>query len=105
MIKMISIFSLPEGTDPDGFWKYWNEIHAIDIKNLPGLRKYIIHRVKRKLAGGDKFWGLVETWWNSEEEMRNAFATPEGERAAHDFWSRVTERSSVLVDENEIAFE
>ncbi|RJR16939.1 MAG: EthD family reductase [Desulfobacteraceae bacterium] len=102
MIKMISIFSLPEGTDPEGFWKYWNEVHVPDIKKLNGLKKYAIHRVKKKLAGDEKFWGLVETWWNSEEDMRKAFGTPEGQSAAGDFWPRVTGRSSVLVEENVI---
>ncbi len=102
MIKMISIFSLPEDTDLEGFWKYWNEIHVPEIKKLKGIRKYIIHRVKKRLAGEEIFWGLVETWWNSEEEMRKAFGSPEGQKAAGDFWSRVIGRSSVLVEENEI---
>jgi uncharacterized protein (TIGR02118 family) len=102
MIKMVSIFSLPDGTNADEFWKYWREAHVPDIKKLPGLRKYIIHRVTCKLAGGEKFWGLVETWWDSEEDMRHAFATPEGKYAADDFWPRVTGRFSAIVEEKEI---
>lgn len=102
MIKMMSVFSLPEKTNGDMFWKYWREVHVRDIEKLPGLRKYIINRVASKLAGEEKFWGLVETWWDTEEAMRRAFATPEGKYAADDFWPRVTGRFSVLVEEEEI---
>jgi len=104
MIKMVSIFSLRSGVDPDEFWKYWNEIHVPDIKRLkPGLKKYSINRVDQKLAGADKYWGLVETWWENEDEMRLAFGSPEGKRVADDFWTRVTGRFSVIVEEVEIA--
>ena len=102
MIKMVSVFSLPEKTKADMFWKYWREVHVPDIKKLPGLRKYIINRVVSKVAGEEQFWGLVETWWDKEEDMRHAFATPEGKYAGDDFWSRVTGRFSVLVEEKEI---
>ena len=54
------------------------------------------------MAGEEQFWGMVETWWDGEEDMRHAFATPEGKYAADDFWPRVTGRFSVLVEEKEI---
>ena len=104
MIKMVSIFSLPSGVDPDEFWKYWKEIHVPDFKSLkPSLKKYIINRVDQKLAGADKFWGLVETWWENEDDVRLTFGSPEGKKVADDFWTRVIGRCSVIVEEEEIA--
>jgi uncharacterized protein (TIGR02118 family) len=103
MIKMVSIFTLPKGADPDGFWKYWKEIHVPDVKELrPSLKKYTINRIDHKIVGEDKFWGLIETWWESEDDMRLAFSSLEGKEVANDFWSRVTGRYSVIVEEEEI---
>ena len=103
MIKMVSIFSLPEGADPDEFWKYWKEIHVPDVKRLkPGLKKYTINRIDQQIAGEDKMWGLVETWWESKDDMRRAFGSDEGKRVAEDFWNRVTGRCSVMMEEKEI---
>lgn len=102
MIKRVSVCSLPEGTNIDEFWKYWREVHVPDFKKVPGLRKYIINRVVSKLAGEEKFWGLAETWWDSEEDMRHAFASPEGKYAFEDFWPRVTGGFSAIMEEKEI---
>ena len=58
------------------FWKYWKEIHVPDVKELrPSLKKYTINRIDHKIVGEDKFWGLVETWWESEDDMRLAFSS------------------------------
>ena len=38
MVKMVSIYSLPEGVDPDEFWRYHTEDHASDIKRAAGTR-------------------------------------------------------------------
>jgi len=104
MIKMVSIFTLPKGVDPDEFWKYWKEVHVPDVKGLrPSLKKYTINRIDHKIAGEDKFWGMVATWWASEDDIRLAFDSPEGKKVANDFWPRVAGRYSVIVEEEEIA--
>jgi len=101
---MVSIFSLPYEIDPDEFWKYWKEIHVPDVKRLnPGPRKYTINRFDHKVGGEEKIWGLVETWWKSENDMRRTFGSSEGKKVANDFWSRITGRCSVMMEEKEIA--
>jgi uncharacterized protein (TIGR02118 family) len=74
MIKRICVYSLPEGTDPDEFWKYHKDVHGPFIKKLAGdaLQGYRINRVTRSLEGKQQFFGLVEMWWESEEAMNKA---------------------------------
>jgi len=102
MIKRVSIVTLPQTTDPDAFWRYWLEVHADDVKKLPGLRKYVISRAVSQPIGEIKFWGMVETWWDSEEDFQRAFSTLEGKKAADDFWPRVANRGSVFMEEHEV---
>ena len=68
MIKRVMIFKLKPGTDPDEFWKHWQEVHAAQYKKMPHLQKYVLNRVTEATKGEPAFWGLVETWWNSKEE-------------------------------------
>lgn len=103
MIKMVSIFLLPDEVNSDEFWKYWKEKHVPDVKSLkPGLKKYTINRVKKALSGENRFWGLIETWWENEDDMRLTFGSLEGKEVADDFWHRVVGRCSVIVEEEVI---
>ncbi len=89
MIKRVVSFSLPEGTDPDEFWKYWQEVHVPEVKRFPGLKRYAINRVSKVIAGESKFWGVAESWWESEEAMYQAFNSPAGKSCQQDIMSRV----------------
>ena len=111
MLKIIATYSLPEEASSDEFWRYQAEVHAADFKKAagPGLKRYVVNRVTKVLSGEPKLWGLVETWWESEEAMNEAFRnvevlrTSEGKTIADDFWSRVVGGFVAQVDENEIA--
>ena len=99
MIKRVVMFSLPEGTDPDQFWKYWQEVHVADVLKLPGLRRYVINRVANVVTGEARFWGFAETWWDSEEAMYQAFDSPPGKACIKDFFSRVVGLFATIVEE------
>ena len=110
MIKVVAMYSLPDGTDPDEMWKYHTEVHASDIKRVygPRLKKYVINRVSKVLAGEPRFFALMETWFESEEALAEAdenyktLRTYEGKTIAEDFNSRVTQRFRAVVEEKEI---
>jgi len=99
VVKRMVSFSLPEGTDPDELWKYWHEVHVPGIMQLPGLKKYVINRVSSVVAGEARFWGVAETWWESEEAMHQAFTRPDGKSCQDDFMSRVTGVFVAIVEE------
>lgn len=81
MIKRMSIYSLPEGTDLDKFWNYHKNVHAVDALRVfgPALKKYVInrvvssHAVSPELEKQPKFFDIVETWWENQEEMEQAY--------------------------------
>ena len=112
MIKTISVYSLPKGTDPDEFWKYHTEVHGADVRKAagPGLKKFVINRVTQVLRGEPKFFGVIEMWWESREAMDGyparaaAFKTATGKSPLEDFRPRVTESFGAIVEEKEIPF-
>jgi uncharacterized protein (TIGR02118 family) len=103
MLKRITVFSLAEGTNSDEYWKYHTAAHASDVlKALPRPSKYVINRVTRVVSGEPKFWGFVETWWDSEEAMNQAMNTPELKQANADWLPRVSGCFTALVEEKVI---
>ena len=52
MVKRFVVYSLPDGTDPDEFWKYHTEEHSEDFKKNVGtkLRKYVMNRVTAQVG-------------------------------------------------------
>ena len=101
MVKRVYICSLAEGTDPDEFWKHWIGVHAAELKNEPHIKKYVIHRVTKVAKGEPKFWGLLEMWFDSEEDYHRhrifADKISDGYFASH-----VTDRFAAWVEEKVI---
>jgi hypothetical protein len=110
MVKRVSVFSLLQGTNADEFWKWHTEVHASDFKRVAGsrLKKYVISRVTNVVLGEPEFWGMVETWYESEEIMNEVYKdtepikTPEGKTFLDDWWSRVTGGFVATMYEKEI---
>lgn len=77
MVRMISIFSLKPGIDPDEAYKLWREKHTQWAKELflPELRKYTIHRVietfgdVEALGKGQPF-GMAQFYFDDLESAR-----------------------------------
>ena len=96
MIKLTFCLHRLEGLSPEEFRRYWFENHAPLVrKNAPalGMRRYVqLHshdldspfnqglRASRGASPG--FDGVAEIWWDSEEQMAAAVATPEGRAAS-----------------------
>ena len=107
MAKRVFIFSLPEGTESDEFWETY-KAHATDVMRQTvgcGLQKYTINRVTGIVKGAPLFWGMSETWWESEEAAEKAFEgmkttmLPNGKTFSADFWRQICNGFSVEVEE------
>jgi uncharacterized protein (TIGR02118 family) len=71
MFKTITVISLRPGVDPEEFFKYHTEVHSLDaIKAACGkIKRYVINRLVQMMGGKEqKFYGLVEMWWDSKED-------------------------------------
>ena len=107
MIKRFSVYSLPETTNGDEFWKYHTEVHAKDVMDAVGaLRKrYVVNRVNEVIAGETKVFAFIETCWDSKEKLKKDLEIlstkklPSGKTIGEDFMSRVAEFYSVSVEE------
>jgi hypothetical protein len=107
MIKRLGVYSLPEDTDGDEFWRYHTQEHAQQAKQAFGdyLKRYTINRIRRLIAGEGDWFGLVETWWDSQADVDRGFANlnttmlPNGLSISDDFGSRVDRYTSFEVDE------
>lgn len=112
MIKIVGVYSLPEGTDHDEFWKYHTEAHAVDWRKIAGpeLKKYVINRSTIVHRGEPLFYGMVESWWENKQAFDNCIQkalstiTSSGNNILHDFSSRVTNGFVTYVEEKQIPF-
>ncbi len=80
MIKMVFLVHRRSDLDSESFRKYWREIHAQIARKIPGLRKYIQHHALPSPDGSPPAYdGIAEIWWDDQEAMEKAFASPEGQ--------------------------
>jgi hypothetical protein len=87
MVKLVSIFSLKPGTDPDEANQAWHDQHASWIKDkiLPEAKKYTTNRVVHKYApaGGTvaefDIYGYEMSWF---EDLAAALKAAERWRSA-----------------------
>ncbi len=103
MVKRILIFKLKPGTDPEEFWDHWEKVHAAEFRKRPELKKYVINRVSKVTKGEPAFWGLVETWWDSEESHAESEQSPLG-KSFHDpyFAAHITDGFGAWLEEKQL---
>jgi len=108
MIKRVAVCSLKEGTDPDDFWEYHKKVHAVDAMNVAGprLKRYVINRVTKVIRGEPVFFDLIESWWETEEDMHQAWDVDsweaekaDGQSVQDDFWSQTAGGFTAVVEE------
>jgi uncharacterized protein (TIGR02118 family) len=95
MVKLVFVARRRSDLSNDQFRQYWLERHAPLVRSLQEtlrIRKYVqSHTLATDLNAGfaqargmaveEPADGVAEAWWDSIEDMRDAFSGPEGERA------------------------
>ena len=51
---------------------------------LPGLRRYILSRNAAAVRGSEAFYLIAEREWDSMDDLRTAFGSPQGQATAAD---------------------
>src|SRR5207244_266399 len=77
VIKVIGTAYRRDDFSPEEFMRYWNEVHASISARAPGLRGYVVSEVVRKLRGELESEAFVEQWFDDEEALERAAASPE----------------------------
>jgi uncharacterized protein (TIGR02118 family) len=77
----VVVYATP--SDPEAFDRHYREVHLPLAKALPGLRRYALARRPQTVRGSDCY--LVATLdWDSMDELRAAFSSPEGRATSAD---------------------
>jgi uncharacterized protein (TIGR02118 family) len=103
MVKLMYVITPKPGMSRDEFRRYWLEIHAPIVREIPHLERYVINVFRpRSGTAAPAIGGVAEQWFASADAMRAAFGTVAAERARADIanFAEVTQIVSGLVDEH-----
>jgi uncharacterized protein (TIGR02118 family) len=79
--RFLAVYEAP--ADPEAFDRHYREVHIPLIRHLPGLRRYTVGRDAAALHGAP-YYLITELEWDTMDELRAAFASPEGRATAAD---------------------
>lgn len=70
-------------TDPEAFERHYREVHIPLARKIPGLRSYAISDNQTPVRG-EPYFRIAELRWDTMDDLRAAFASPEGRAVADD---------------------
>ncbi|MBM3595637.1 MAG: EthD family reductase [Planctomycetes bacterium] len=76
--KRLGILRRKDGITHEEFVNHWLKMHAALCVKLPGLRRYSVNLVDRKRFPHFDYDGFSELWFDSEQDLVAALASPEG---------------------------
>ena len=79
--RFLALYETP--ADPEAFDRHYREIHIPLGRRLPGLRRYTVSRDVTAVRGAP-YYLVAELDWDTMDELRAAFASPEGRATAAD---------------------
>lgn len=71
-------------TDPEAFDRHYQEVHIPLGRQMPKLRRYTLGRGVTAVRGGRSYYCVAELEWDSMDDLRAAFASPQGRATADD---------------------
>ena len=78
MYKVVGLLKRPDGMDMEDFRRWWLEVHAPKVMKWKGLTRYCINLCT---TDDQRYDGMAETWFETKQDMENAFAPAEGQAA------------------------
>lgn len=85
MIKLIALYKMPD--DKAAFDKHYDEVHTPLVKKMPGLRKLEVARITGAPIGEPKHHLIAEMYFDNQDALNAALASPEGKATARDLMS------------------
>jgi uncharacterized protein (TIGR02118 family) len=77
----LALYETP--ADPGAFGRHYREVHIPLARQLPALRRYTLGGDAAAVRGAP-YYLVAELEWDSMEDLRAAFASPEGRATADD---------------------
>ena len=85
MVKLIALFRKPP--DVESFDNHYQNFHLPLTRKIPGLRKLEVTRITGAPIGESAYHVMAELYYDSQEAMNAANASPEGRAAGKDLMS------------------
>lgn len=79
--RFLALYETP--ADPETFDRHYREVHIPLGSRLPGLRRYMVTR-NAKAIRGEPYYLVAELEWDTMDDLRAAFASPQGRATAAD---------------------
>jgi uncharacterized protein (TIGR02118 family) len=83
--KLFAVWTNPEPEDVEAFERHYAEVHVPLAASIPGVRKVVLTRTADAL--GDEpspLHRITELWFDDEEALAVAAASPEGQATIAD---------------------
>jgi uncharacterized protein (TIGR02118 family) len=101
MIRLTVLYGYPQ--DPDGFDRYYRDIHIPLARKMRGLKGWTIGKCQSVTPGEQPpYYMIVGLYADSREAMEAILATPEGQATVADVPNFATGGVTFLVDEEEV---
>ena len=91
MVKLVAMYKTPDNTE--AFDRHFQDIHTPLVKRWEGLRRLEVSKITAPAIGEPTLYLLEEMYFNDEESMQRALASPDGRTATMD----ITEFAGKLV--------
>jgi uncharacterized protein (TIGR02118 family) len=99
MFKAMVMLNRREDLSREAFGRWWLDQHRPLVRQLPGLRRYVVNLVQDGPEdGGD---GFAELWFESREAFDAAYATEAGKAVVADSMAHARSRVRYVVEEHE----
>ncbi len=108
MIKSIGLLTRKDGLSREEFVEHWYKIHAPLAHAVPGVRRYVqshilAERTRPDIPASDvEIDGIAELWYDDQQAMERANATPEAKRLHADGALFIGQIKSFVVEERVI---
>jgi uncharacterized protein (TIGR02118 family) len=101
-VKMIALLKIKPGMSREQFKKRWVDEHAQFTCKFPNLKGYLINipiEEYQQIEGKLPYDGTAELFWDSVEDAKSDFATPESAAAGIDADEFSVVREHIFVEE------
>lgn len=102
MIKLICLINRPSNKTPEEFKDWWLNHHAKVAAKLPNLRRYTINTTVSESEDEMPFDGVAELYFDSYEDMENAFVSEQGQECSKEDEELIGKRLAFITEEHVI---
>jgi uncharacterized protein (TIGR02118 family) len=99
MVKLTALYRKP--ANPAEFDQYYKNVHTPLTLKMPGLRKFVVAKIKPGIVGESPYYLTADMYFNDMPALQAAMASPEGRAAAKDVGNFAKDIIELLVAEVE----